>query len=313
MKSVKNIAPTIEETFHEQHLGRVTASRVAAILNVPTAHQNRDDVMREMVRDYFGYPRETNEFVQKKIMDRGKLKEVPAISLLEKEKKLLVFPAEFSVHPDFDWLGASPDGEIAGENIGVEAKSPIKKCESIKKLKHYWHQCQCQCAVKGYEGVWFVNRLEIDGELVDHKIEFVKADPNWLSDNFDELKAFYDDYLAAIKIPEEENPHLQPLVVERDDPDWMVATLQWRTAKAEYMKAEAAFNAAKEQLLVLANGRKSHGENVLVYPVKKAGAIGYAKIVKEKLPDLTDKELDKYRGKASSYWAIREDSEAKSN
>lgn len=293
--------------FEADHLGRVTASRVAAILNVPSAHQNREQVLREMVREYFGYPRETSEYVQKKIMDRGTLKEVPAISLLEKQKGLLVFPSEFSTHKKYDWLGASPDGEIAGENIGVEAKSPIAKCLPIKEMPHYWHQMQCQCAVKGFAGVWFVNRLEINGELVDHKIEYVEADKTWLKKHLNSLYAFYLEYLEAIKIPEDENPHLQPLVVERTDAEWLFAVIAWREAKEEADAAEAKLNEAKAALFELAEGRKSRGDGVLVYPVTKAGSLAYAKIVKEQLPDLTDEQLNSYRGKSSSYWAIRED------
>lgn len=293
--------------FEADHLGRVTASRVAAILNVPSAHQSREQVLREMVREYFGYPREISEYVQKKIMDRGTLKEVPAISLLEKEKELLVFPSEFSTHPKYDWLGASPDGEIAGKNIGVEAKSPIAKCLSIAELPHYWHQIQCQCAVKGFTGVWFVNRLEIDGKLADFKIEFVEADKTWLKKHVKALHDFYQEYLDAIQIPEDQNPHLQPLVVERTDPEWFFAVLQWREAREELSEAAEKLEAAKAQLESLASGRKSRGEGVLVYPVEKAGSIAYAKIVKDKLPELTEEDLDQYRGKSSSYWAIRDE------
>ena len=101
------------DAWHKQRVGMITGSRAGAILGL-SPFQTRDDVMRQMVREYHGAP---SEFEGNVATEYGKANEGAAIFELEMEHDLSVEETGFHVHPGYPWLGASPDGLI-GEDDG---------------------------------------------------------------------------------------------------------------------------------------------------------------------------------------------------
>ena len=89
----------------EERKGRITASEVGAILGL-SPYRTAEDVMRSMVREWFGAER---EFTGNVATRWGQEHEPAAIKQFEALYGN-VLPGEFCKHPDHDWLGATPDG-----------------------------------------------------------------------------------------------------------------------------------------------------------------------------------------------------------
>ena len=124
-----------EEWFNARK-GRITGSRVGAILGL-SPFANRDDVMREMIREHFGYER---EFKGNVATDWGSEHESTAIAQYERETGNLVISTGFFAYEDM--LGASPDGLVLDNGL-VEVKCPYsKKIKPLSEQPHYIAQVQ---------------------------------------------------------------------------------------------------------------------------------------------------------------------------
>jgi len=95
--------------WYEKRKGRVTGSNVGAILGL-NPYKTADDVLRQMVREYHGYE---SEFQGNVATQHGQFHEAGAQVEYEMETGNKVKETGFHVHPEHDWLGASPDGIIA--------------------------------------------------------------------------------------------------------------------------------------------------------------------------------------------------------
>ncbi|MCX2780396.1 lambda exonuclease family protein [Microbulbifer thermotolerans] len=285
--------------WHKQRAGRITGSRVGAILGM-SPFAKPEDVLREMVRDYHGAER---EFEGNVATEYGNEHENTAIAALEQETGEIVISTGFHVHQEFDWLGASPDGLIGDDGI-VEIKCPYglrnsdsPEFKTLDEQPHYYAQIQLamHCTGKRYCEFfqWAPNGT---------KRETVQRDDAWLDRAMPELREFYAQYLETINSEELSKPHLEPLEREREDSDWKSAVEEYRKAAEAAKAAAEQEKAAKAQLIEMANGCKTRGCGVLVYPVERKGSISYAKAIKDLLPDA---DLEKYRGKSSTSWAVK--------
>jgi putative phage-type endonuclease len=276
--------------WFNQRKGRVTGSNVAAILG-DDPYRTADDVLRSMVRDYHGVE---SEFPDNPAMAWGRANEANAIGLFELStgidvKKCGFFPYE-------DWLGASPDGLIGDDTIlefkcpyGIRNKPapvPFKRLDQT----HYYGQIQIEMLASGRTKAIFAQWTP-SGEYVEH----VAQDRAWLEENLTRLRAFYDLYLAELENPEHlepkrreiNTPRLSQLIAEYDD----MKEAQDRAKERidEIMDAMQEAAGFKDALIC---GRK-------LTKVQKAGAISYAKAIKDLLPKA---DLSPYTGAASSYW-----------
>src|SRR5690606_12583446 len=103
-------------------VGRITGSRVAAILGA-NPYQSRDDVLREMVRQYHGAE---PEFSGNDATRHGERHEPDALALYESENGCMTHGGgELVIHPQHDFLAVTPDG-LVGENGMVECKAPYR-------------------------------------------------------------------------------------------------------------------------------------------------------------------------------------------
>lgn len=277
--------------WFKQRVGKITGSRVGAILGL-SPFKKPSDVMREMVREYHGAE---SEFEGNIATNYGTTNENTAIFDFELETGLTVVETGLHVHPEYDWLAASPDGFI-GDDAVCEIKCPYGKRDSddfnsLVDQSHYFAQVQIEMACtsrgKNYFFQWspMGTRLEI--------IDFSKV---WFNENLSKLKKFYDQYLLEIEKPEK---HIAPLIKNKEAEK---EAQRFVDAKAAFDKAKAEMDEAKANLIKIANGEKSNISGLLVYPIEKSGSISYSKVVKDLLPDA---DLEKYRGKPSKSWGVR--------
>lgn len=273
--------------------GRVTGSMVGAALGLDP-NTSRDEAMRRMVRAYQGLP---SEFTGNIATSWGTNHEEEAREAFEYSVGTRVAPATFVVHPTLPWLGASPDGYVDNYALleikcpyGLRDKPKPVAFKTIKEQPHYYAQMQiqmyCTDEVACYFWQWTPN---------DHTLEVVDYDPIWIEVNLPKLEAFYQEFLAICDEGLEEklvidNPILRQRLAEYDD---LARQIEEAQARREEILNALVFEAAGQDAVIC--GRK-------LTQVQRAGSVSYAAVVKEHLPTL---DLDKYRGKPSSYWSFK--------
>jgi putative phage-type endonuclease len=276
--------------------GLITASSVGAILG-HSPNATRADVMRRMVREWHGAE---PEFTGNIATEYGVNNESGAIIEFEMETNVKVKPVGFITKED--WAGCSPDGVIGGD-IGLEVKCPFGLRDApapvpFKALidqPHYYDQVQFSLWVTGW-AEWCFYQWAKNGTDVD----VVESSQDWQDENLPKLRQFYAEYLH-----ERDNNfqvHLAPRRKEIDTPEA-------QRIMAEYDQiCEAIDNAeARKKELIADMVRLGGGKDAIIAgrnltKVEKAGAISYAKAIKELLPNA---DLEKWRGKPSEYWVVK--------
>lgn len=285
------------EEWRQARKGMITASHVGAILG-HAPYASRADVMRRMVREWVGAE---SEFEGNIATEYGVNNEAGALVEYTMETANKVHAVGFIVHPQEDWAGCSPDGKI-GDDGGLEAKCPFglrkdtnPQFKTLEDQPHYYDQIQFSLWVTGWK-YWHFYQWN----PVKTKLECVLPDQEWRDKNLPILRQFYAEYLHERKNNADE--HLAPKRVIVDTPEA-------HKIMAEYDQiCEAIENATARKAELLADMVRIAGEKNAIFAgrnltlTKKAGAISYAKAIKELLPKA---DLEKWRGKASSYWGVK--------
>ena len=278
------------EEWHEARKGRITASMVGAILGL-SPNLSRAGAMRRMVRDAHGAE---PEFTGNIATEYGEFNEDGAVAEYEMETGDRIQKVGFIPHED--WAGCSPDGLI-NDDGGLEAKCPFGKRKEgdLKPLEdqpHYYAQVQFSLWVTGRKYWHFYQWTPRQT-----KLEVVLPDQAWLDENLPKLRQFYAEFLA-----EDPAPHLEAKRVEID-------TLEAARIVAEYDQlSEAIENAEARKKELLAEMVRLSGDRDAVFAgrnltkISKAGSVSYAKAIAELLPGA---DLEKWRGKPSSYWVLK--------
>ena len=254
--------------------GRLTASRVPAILG-HSKYRTADDVLREMVRESYGYER---EFQGNAATQWGNEQEPRARADYEADTGHWVDEVGLVVHPEHDWLAASPDGLIEDDGY-LEIKCPYSgdmtaKPEWLVQLQFGLHVTGRSW---GHLYIWTPERA---------RIETVVVDSEFLERNRVSLEAFLARYQEAVESEEVARPHLEPLVVERDDDRWRDAASQFAEAKRVKEAAESDMKAAKERLAEMAGDKTTEGWGVRITPVTKSGGYDYRQAAQDAGADL---------------------------
>ena len=271
--------------------GRITASMVGAILGV-APYMTRADAMRRMVRDAHGAE---PEFTGNIATEYGNRNEDGARAEYQMLTGNMVTQCGFI--PFEDWAGCSPDG-LLGDDGGLEIKCPFSMRDDAKEFKtlaeqpHYYAQVQFSMVCTGRDR-WDFFQWSPKG----YKLETVLQDAEWQAVNMPLLRQFYAEYLA-----EPPEPHLAAKRVEID-------TLEAARMVAEYDQLREACERAEERMKdLLADMVRIAGERNAVFAgrnltkTERAGAVSYAKALAKYAPDA---DLEPFRGKPSSYWAIK--------
>lgn len=277
-----------------QRRGRVTGSNVGAILGL-NPYRTADDVLRAMVREHHGAE---SEFSGNVATEHGTFHEDGAAVEYTLETGRQIQPCGFFVHPEHEWLGASPDGLVGDDGL-VEIKCPFGKrndaspeFKTAEEQPHYWAQTQIEMTCAGRNWCDFYQWAPGGTSL-----ERVHRDDEWLAWAIPELRAFYDRYLSELDNPDHlrprrktvESPDARKLVDEIKDLDDQIAMAQDR--RKEALSDLVAMCGAVDALVC---GHK-------LTKVERQGSVNYGKIVKEKLPEL---DVEPWRSKPSVSWRL---------
>jgi putative phage-type endonuclease len=265
---------------------RITGSAIGAILGL-SPFATPADVMRRMVRDYHGQP---SEFKGNVATEHGTNNEPNALADFVMQYDAVV-ECGFYVHPDFEWLGASPDGLIGDDGL-LEIKCPYSKRHdasgfvSIDEQQHYLAQIQYQLFCTGRKWTKFYQWSPY-GDMVEH----INFNPLFIEETLPVLRKFYEDYL------EQRKPENAWRYIDGGD-----LVQRYKMAKAAVEVANAELEEAKQALIDATDGKGGKVGDVNVTLAKRQGSIAYAKAVKDLLPDA---DLEAYRGKESEYWVVK--------
>lgn len=141
------------EEWHQQRLGKITASRVADVMARTKSGwgASRKNYMMELLCQRLTGNRE--EGYTSAAMQRGTDLEPLARAAYEMETDAIVETSGFVLHPIHSEIGASPDG-LVGKSGLIEIKCPntaqhVAFIQSGEPEKRYWWQMQCQMACTG--------------------------------------------------------------------------------------------------------------------------------------------------------------------
>lgn len=285
--------------WHAARKGLVTASNVGAILGFDP-WRTEDDVMRAMVRDHFGAPR---EFDGNPATAWGEANEAGAITEYTMETGRPTRSAGFVVSPLHPWLGASPDRYVGNAGL-LEVKCPFKFRDKMKPVpfvsitdpaqRHYHAQIQVQLLCTGTEWCDFWQWAPADWSC-----ERVDRDEVFLEWAIPELYAFYQRYLKQLEDPDQYLGDKLP-TIDNERARQMVA--EYRDLKEAQDRAEERAKELLAAIVLQAGSKTCLFGGAKLTQIEKAGAVKYADVVKKHLPGL---DLTPFRGKPSSYWTLK--------
>lgn len=222
-------------------------------------------------------------------MQRGTDNEAKARSFVESQLGDFFTPRVI----ELGMYGASLDG-ISESGTLIEIKVPRSKdselwksaCRGEIPLHLEIQMCQ-QYAVSSASEAFFCVFLPEDEVL--HVIRYTFSPAMW-----DEIQRgwsqFWADYMIG-ELPEEE---------QRTDQEWAAAVADYLQAKEEADQSADVLEVARKHLIELApNGAKGLG--IQVIKAERQGTVNYKAI-----PELKGVDLDKYRGKPTSYFTVKE-------
>ena len=280
------------DKWFKKRAGRVTGSNVGAILGL-SPFMKREDVMRNMVRQYHNAP---SEFTGNVATSYGAYNEPNALADYELKFDKKVELTGF--HTYEDWLGASPDGLIGDDGLieikcpyGLRDKNP-PEFKSIDYQTHYWVQIQIQLFVTGRKWCHFYQ-----WSAHGYMLETVQFNQLAIEEYLPKLKDFYNEYLVERELPQAQkylDDKRQQVRCEGQVERYLMITEQIKELEAEKKRL-------LDEIVKLADGKDSEINGHKLTKVTKAGSISYAKAVKELLPDA---DLTDYTGDPVSYWRL---------
>lgn len=182
--------------WYEKRKSLITASDAAGALGIGAANASAATTRRNLLKQKI-----ENTFKGNAMTRHGQNHED---FVREKLEDILGEPIEefgLLVHPDLDWLGASPDGLSVRSGLLVEIKCPYRR-EIVpgEVPHHYWPQVQCQMEVCDVNACLFAQwqpaHLSSSGkEILD--IAVVERDHEWFLKVKDTLHGFWADVMEG--------------------------------------------------------------------------------------------------------------------
>lgn len=291
----ENIEQRSPEWFKARK-GKITGSQVGAILGV-NPYKKPADAMREMVRSYHNAP---SEFTGNSATEWGTANEESATKQFEMFHSIApVEETGFHIHPEHEWLGASPDG-LLDENGVIEIKCPYGQRDknppvfkSLEDQPHYAAQIQIELFCTGREFCEFYQWAP-HGDLK----ETAEFNQLWIDENLPKLKAFHEAYLIERELPNAQR-YLEPKHTEVND-EFITDLVTRHSELSEQIKALEVLKKDLFTEIVERCGEKEseiNGHKLTL--VERKGSIDYKKV-----PELKGVDLESYRKSGSSYWKL---------
>lgn len=280
--------------WFEARRGKLTGSNVGAALGV-NPWKTPDDLVRQMVREYHGAE---PEFQGNAATEYGAAHEPLAIMDYLGKTGNLVEECGFFVHPDHDWLGASPDGLVGDDGL-IEVKCPFglrnKKGDDLQfksasEQPHYYAQMQVEMACTGRSWCDFYQWTP-NGDY----LERVEYDQKWFTDNLPALLEFYHRYINELDNQE----HLEPRQVEVNTQRAKCLLDEYDSLCEQIDNATERKKEIMDELVSMSKERDAiiHGRKLT--KVVRKGSVQYKKI-----PELQGVDLEQYRGKPTEFWKL---------
>jgi putative phage-type endonuclease len=284
-------APQRSKEWHEARKGLVTASAVGAILGLDP-YRDRDDVVRQMVRDYHGAER---EFLGNIATEHGTFHEYGALVDYQMETGNRAENCGFFARDN--WIGASPDALVGDDGL-LEIKCPYRmragegEHRSINEQPHYYAQMQVQMYVTGRQWCDFY-------QWAAHAtmLERVQINEIWLAQFIPELLDFYYSVVGELG----NKAHLQPLRREIETPHAAKLLKEYDEVCDQLDFAAARKKEIIDELVRLAKERDALVCGRKLTKAEREGAVSYAQVVKNHCPAV---DLEPYRGKPSVSWRL---------
>ena len=172
----------LSNAWRENRRARLTASRIARLMDGTYSSINTllDVIQREMEEGPGGWLEGFE--IEAASLSWGNDNEPKAISLFEMLYDVEVAKPELVLYPHDNFIGATPDGTVVGQNRSVEVKCPFNPDNHELALiygmpRMYKWQTQTQSLCLENEGVYFMSfdpRREPRRRL---KVDFQPADP----------------------------------------------------------------------------------------------------------------------------------------
>ena len=278
--------------WHNARVGKLTASRAGAALGI-NPWQKPDDLIRAMVREAHGAEPEFSGNVATRW---GNDHEPLAVLDYMSETGNVVEEAGFYVHPEHEWLGASPDGFIGKDGL-LEIKCPFSlrdggEFKSLSEQPHYYAQVQVQLAVTGRKWCDFY-------QWAPHStsVERVEFNPQWWAENLAALLEFYHRYINELDNPE----HLKERTKIINGKRYESMLARYDELRKIQDEAKAEQQDIMDALIDAAGGRSAEICGRKLTRVDRVGSVSYAKVVKDHLPDI---DLEPYRGEGGTSWRL---------
>ena len=271
---------------------KLTGSNVGAALEV-NPWKTPDDLIRQMVREYHGAK---PEFVGNIATEYGRQHEPLALMDYLGKTGNHVEECGFFVHPEHDWLGASPDGLIDDNGL-VEVKCTFGQRNKEKPefkaavdQPHYYAQMQAEMACTGRHWVHFYQWAPRSDSL-----ETVEFDRAWWEENLPKMREFYYWFLSEIDNP----AHLEPKEKEINTFHAQKLVQEWDELTAAINDAQARKKEVLAELVQLSKERNAiiHGRKLTL--VEREGNVQYKKI-----PGMEGVDLEQYRGASTTFWKL---------
>jgi putative phage-type endonuclease len=276
--------------WHEQRKNRITGTRIPRA--VKECAWAKGDQWEALGRDMY---REANKLTQDPFDQRamfaithGKNSEPLALQQL-KDMGYVISQPSFIVHPEYEWLGMSPDGVLrkgrSGSLSAVEIKCPqTKPVTNVKEQKrNYWHQMQLGMACMDIDEMLFFQWYEDN-----HHQEWVERDPKWAETYIPKAQEFMDWYAKASKDAEyiarwsqdKEDPGVNyKSVIEDDNTSELAEILKELKQLDERKKLLEPKKKELSAMLIKQHRGAFSTPRVKVHMTQAKGRVNYARLV----------------------------------
>jgi putative phage-type endonuclease len=192
------------EEWRFDRYGKITASRwIDALAKTkagkPTAA--REKYMLQLVFERTaGAPRHSTGGAATRW---GQELEAFAREAYEIETGNIVTQSGFTVHPEYAWLGASPDGLVGDDGL-IEIKCPMDECVHITTLlegmpEDHMPQVQANISCHGRKWLDFISYDARQREGLRLYIQRIERDDEYIAKAIEELSEFNDEVNAKVR------------------------------------------------------------------------------------------------------------------